>query len=429
MRLLAPIHHPVSRLQLVLLGLVVATLLWTCAVLARTPAAIASIGLGVLWLFRFEWSTSSPVRLHSGALHQAKAYFARLDYSLLGVLPIAYGLSLLWAGDPSFTLKHIRITLTLLSVSGVLFVYRNHIAHYRQWAWWTLVAFASVGALGCIVYFYANETALIHLLGTGSAVPTPRAHVRTATLFAFAGLAATHLLAQRNPGFGLRVLAGLALLLNVLAIHVIAVRTGVVLLYLGISLYAVRWVINRLRSRQAVAAVLVLIACALLAATQLPSVQRKWAYTKYDFEQRHSPEALRYSDASRVISLEAALTIIQEDVLLGAHERGLREEMRAAYAKTGFAEAYLLPTNQYLFSWALCGVLGLLAVLAFFIAPMLETGWWRRPLLLEYLVLIALLCLVETPFANDVGVALSVLVVCFAKAGPVPNSTNRPRDA
>ena len=416
-----------------LLGLVVATLAWGCSVTARTPAAIAAIGFGVLWLLRFEWHPSRPVRLWAGAPVAALAYARRLDYSLLGLLPVAYAGSLLWAGEFAFTLKHLRITLTALGVSGVLYIYRDALAPYRRWGWYLLLGFAGITALGCVVYVLANQGAITPTLGMGSAVPTPRAHVRTATLFAFAALAGAHLLVSGRRRTSTRLLVALATATCILAIHAIAVRTGIALLYLGLALYALRFAIGRLRSPWAVALLCVGIAGLGSAATQLPNVKRKLEYMRYDLEHRDDPDALRFSDASRIISLEAALAIIAEAPLRGAHTEGLREEMRTAYAKTGYPEATLLPTNQYLFSWGLAGVPGLLGVLAFFVGPMLEPGWLRRPLLFEYLALTGALCLVETPFANDVGVALSVLVVCFAKAGPVPptgpRATNPARDA
>ncbi len=422
MRLLAPRTEPVSPLHVGTLLVAIITVAWTTTAYARAPYSIAVIIMGALCLVRLNWQ-AVPIRWWRGAPEAAWAYFRRLDYSLLAALPVAYAVSLLYAGDLELPGRFLRVALPMLGASGAFYVMRKPLKRFIPLLWLAFLVFAAVAAFAALVYVLHNHEALIVALGKGRAVPLPLAHVRAATMLAFASLVGVYVLSSsafaqnitRRATNLIKIVALIATSLCIVAVHLIAVRTGLILLYIGLLMYGFRWLLQRYTIWRATVGVVALVLVLGSIAWQVPTVQRKIDYTLYDLSQIGKPSASSYSDGARYESFRAAWHIISAAPLLGAHQKGMDEEMNAAYARMGQEQVLFLPTNQFLFSWVLAGLPGLLGVILFFVGPMLEAGWWRRPLLLEFLVMIAALCLVETPFASDVGVGLSILMVCLAK--------------
>ena len=91
--------------------------------------------------------------------------------------------------------------------------------------------------------------------------------------------------------------------------------------------------------------------------------------------------------------------------------------MASAYAKTGNANIDHPPHNQWLYSWVAAGLPGLIGVCALLIAPLLDSRFWRKPLLAEGWLMVAALFLVEAPLESDIGIGLCLLALYFPKLG------------
>ena len=417
---LAPASTPPSPLHAGLTVLAVATMLYTSVVQARIPGSTAVIALCALAFTRAEWSLAGPwpLRLWAGFPAVVRGYLRRPGYWLPALLPLAYLLALAWSADPWFGARHVRIASVCLGVPLATFALRGVLLRYRRALGWAFVAFATVAALAAAGYVLLNQEALIVALGKGRAVPTPIGHTRFSATLAFAVLAALSLAAsagELSPKPELRRGLALACALALAAgLHVIAVRTGLVVLYAGLALAGARWLLGRVSPWVALPLLAAGIAGAAALATRVPSVARKLAYTQYDLEQLRAGDAATYSDASRLLSARAALDIIGDSPLTGAPRGLLREEMTARYHAMGHPEAHHLPTNQYLFSWALAGLPGLVGAVAALFGALWRRRWWRVPLLAESCVLSGLIALAETPLAADQGAAFTMLAIYLA---------------
>ncbi len=416
---IAPASEPPSPLHTGLVLFLTAAWIWTLTQHARVPLSVAVIGLGVLSVFRVR---ADGAFLHpwAGAPRALLRYLRRLDYSFPALLFLGYLVSAAWSEDARFVSTHLKLSAQLVGLPAAFLLLQNIYRRYQRVFWALFVGFAAVSTVAVLLYIFPNEGALLAALGQGKAVPTPIQHVRYATMLALATVVGVSL--ATRPGSGAVVRWGLVLAAacTLVTVHLIAVRSGLITLYLGLGILSVRLAFTRLRWQVALASVTLLVVVGGTAMSLLPTVQRKLQYTYYDMEVAGSEEEVGMSDAGRWYSLRAGLAIVGRDPLRGAPDGRLGDAMRAGYELEGRPELYLLPTNQFIFSWAAAGLPGLLGTLAVFIAPLLERGWWRRPILLEWLVMLLAVCAIETPLESDVGAGLAMLGIYLAKASPIP---------
>ena len=413
-------------------------LAWGCTVYVRAPLAIVQIVLALLAV--------GAVTRHRGlpGLRDALSGFWRATPRVLpALLPVLYLVPLLWSEVPLFTLRHAQLVLPALLLPFVGFVFDGVLTRWRGRLWFAFLVAAAVGGGATALYALGNAPALTVGLGQGQAVPTPLGHVRFASALAFAavigltlalgrghfpaaGGATTAAAAAANVGpwanrrAPRRWVAGALGLVALLAVHVIAVRTGLVLVYIGLAIAGLRLLTRRWRAVVVVPATVALAIVASAAAWALPAVQQRLAYMSYDLEQVDDPDAVHYSDASRVLSYRAAWSIVRERPLTGAPGADFRGEMQARYRAMGHPDAHLLPTNQFLFSWGLAGAAGLAGILLVFFGPLAERRWWRRPMLAETLAMLGAMSLVESPLASDVGLVLAFWMLTLAQVGTPP---------
>ncbi len=401
-----------------------AVLAWGCTVFVRAPLAIVQLMLAALTLYTGSRFLPGRAGLATPSIWRSWAAlftaFAKTRYrSLSALLPIGYLVPLLWSEVPGFTLKHVQLVLPALLIPLACFVFDELLTRWRKRIWLFFLACAAFLGLVTAAYAWLNAPALALGLGQGQAVPTPLTHVRFATALAFAGVLGLLLASENKLGKPSRVLAGVLALISIVAVHFIAVRTGIVLFYLGALVLLVRLLSRRWSVGMVAVAFLVLGVAGATAAWQFPAVQQRIAYMQYDLERADSPDATQYSDAARLLSYRAAWSIVEHHPITGSPKGDFRAAMRQHYAAMGHPNAHLLPTNQYLFSWGLAGLAGIVGLLAVFIGPLLEQGWWRRPMLAETLLMLAALCLVESPLASDVGLVLSFLMLGLSQVGGV----------
>ena len=392
----------VQRWSEPLFALVVLTWLWTLTVQARVPMSTAMITMASLTLVRGLGTPAGRAEVDQLPRHPLHYWPA--------ALLVAYLLVFAWTSTYRYAWERVEFASQLLLVPVAFFVWRAHLTRWRDAYVVALCGFAAAAAGAVAAYALANYDALVVALGQGRAVPVPRGqHVPFAVALAFAVLLGVDLLARRRGA--LRWWGGACAAVCALALHLVAVRTGLVLLYLGFAGYGMRWAWRRWGGLLAVGAAAGGLAVLALAALQIPSVERRVAYARYDLERATSERAGAYSDGGRVLSFRAALAVIADDPLLGAGPRGMGAAMAGEYDRLGLAGQRHAPTNQWLFSWTYAGLAGFVGVWCVLLTPLWARGWWRRPLVAEWMVLTGAWWMVESPLETAVGPALALAVL------------------
>ena len=158
---------------------------------------------------------------------------------------------------------------------------------------------------------------------------------------------------------GVKILCGIMAVIFVAYLHLLAAKTGLVMLYLLVLLGLSRLLYRR--QWKMVLLLLLLAAGGVGAAYKwVPTFATRIGYMKYSFERYRSGEASgNYSDPARLFSYMVASKIIQERPLQGWGAGNVVRAMDAGYNRWQprvATENRLVPHNQFLASAVIVGV-------------------------------------------------------------------------
>ena len=404
----------VERWSEVLFALVVLTWLWTLSVHARVPMSTALITIASLTLVRGLGTPGGRAEVDRLPVHP--------DYYAPAALTLAYLAALAWTEARGYAWERLEFAAQALLIPVAFFVWRRHFVRWGRAYLAVLIGFAAAAAVGVSAYALSNYGALVVALGQGRAVPVPLIqHVPFAVLEAFGALIGLHLATDRRGGWAWW--GAVCALACVVALHLLAVRTGLVLFYIGAAGYGLRWALGPVRPAVALVAVPTVLLATGALALQVPSVERRVAYARYDLARATGARAGMNSDGGRVLSFRAAAGVIADDPVLGAGAEGIAVAMEREYDRLGHAGLRHGSTNQWLFSWSHAGLLGFLGVCCVLLTPLLEGGWWRRPLVAEWIAMMAAWWMVESPLETDVGPSLALGILYLLKSGTSSSTT------
>lgn len=246
---------------------------------------------------------------------------------------------------------------------------------------------------------------VLKAISHGQSIDTPISHIRYSLLVAMAVVSSLYLAYSQEFGkrqsFWLKV-AGIYL---ILFLHVLAVRSGLVALYV-VAIYFLIVYLRQVRKPAHTFAFLISI-CALpvLAYLTIPSFKEKLAYTYEDVTRYQRQEWNAYSDAERILSVRAGLDIAQESPWIGVGVGDLRNRMRDYFYEYFDKDTFIMPHNQFVSVFAGSGLIGTVLFIFSLLVPFL-IGWTHRNFLFIALNLIILVSLmVENTFETSIGVA------------------------
>jgi O-antigen ligase len=290
-----------------------------------------------------------------------KAYFA---LSLLFFLVILSGL---WSENTQYCLERIRVRIPFLVLP---FAFANLVDLSKKQLqsvlyFLTLLLFFTCIFLG--IRFFINYETYMELLRQGQSIPVPRNHIRFNLILA-TGIVILGWL--RSQDFYLkytfeRIVQWIMLVFSFGFIHILAVRSGLVALYLAI-LFSLIWFV--FVSRRWVVGLLAFGVIALtpyVAMQNVPSFKRKIDYMRWDFGQYKEAKGSGYSDSQRIISLQAGWQLFKENPILGVGTGDLHAEMDKQVKNSfpEYTEAVKLPHNQFVYFLTATGLLGFLVSL------------------------------------------------------------------
>ena len=200
------------------------------------------------------------------------------------------------------------------------------------------------------------------------------------------------LLLRRN-GLASRALRGALLaaaVASALTLHILAYRTGLLVLYAGLLGYA-GWLLARRHRALGLGLVLLVGVAPWVAYHSLESVRQRWGTTIWDVEQYTQRSDINdYSLARRLAAIETARTVISQHWLLGVGPADTHAAMMAQYQWRDFG---LKPANrvevhnQYLEALMGGGVAGLGLLLALLFWPLTRPALRRDPAICFFIVI------------------------------------------
>ena len=346
----------------------------------RTPA-ILSLSL-IFFVYLFSGINSSNVGMWIG----------RLNTNLIFIV-IPLGIYLLGPYKRSFIDKALGI-FTLVNIIISIYLLTDYFYHFEE----------------------VNSSYL-----KGQTIHTPIIHVRYSYFVALSIVFSVYLFIKENIRVR-KYIYGFEAIFLILFIHIMAVRTGILSLYLSVVLIALYYAFVYRKYLIAFSSISVLIVLIVLSYNFLPSVKNKINYVKWDIKTTLDGSAKYHtSDRIRIYSIINGLKIVKDSPLLGSGIGDIEEDMDKKYNlnyKDLPKEMRFQPINQFVFTLSSMGIIGFVLFYGLLLFPLFYLKE-RYALLPVFYVLTFLTFLGETTIELMVGkTAFLVLLSLFICVAP-----------
>jgi O-antigen ligase len=358
------------------------------------------------------WQPDGSVRFAWRAIPAWNNWKSYPPYWLVAMPFLIVLLTAFWSSDATYTLERLRIKLPFLLMPFAFAAmprFSKREVYLLLFFLLGLMVVASlyVGANYLMDFDYINEQ-----MGKGHPLPTPSNHIRFSIVLGCAILAGGTLFYEkfylRHPRE--RWLIGGATLLLFAFIHVLSVRSGLLLLYVGMLTLAAIQIVRTRRWAWGIGALAVVVGLPLLSYQVLPTFRTKINYMRWDIQQHLAGKGANYSDSERLTSMSVGLQIGNEHPVVGVGAGDLKQEVRKVYAiQYPDLKAPKMPHNQFVTIYASAGILGLALFLLGFFFPLFYHRNYQTPLFLVFHVVIFCSCLIENTLENNYGVSLYLL--------------------
>ena len=276
-----------------------------------------------------------------------------------------------------------------------------------------LAVLCAIAAVSTLYTYYATPYYYEILLKQGRAIQPhllgikPIDHIRFSLLAALGCVAGFYLFLT---GFEqkYRFLWLLAALILFGTLHILAVRSGLLALYLCAFAAGLRQIFVQKSYKTAFFGLFLLCATSYTAVKLSPSLQAKYAYTHWELSEFWKNNTVgQNSDAGRLASIYVGLQIGNENPLLGVGFGDVGGKLPYYYAKHfPSAQKILLPHNQWAYQYAAGGILGVLALAAALFVPLFYKKNYTDFLFLMFSIVVFSSYLSESTLSTALGVAL-----------------------
>lgn len=375
------------------------------------PSLVMFLLIGSM-IIDFEWSPKWRLGLSKSLGEGWRNFWKYPPFWAMWGLWIVGALSYFWSEDTQEWANFFRIKLPFLALP---LVFASMPAFNRR----TLYTIFTIGfwvICGSTVYVWVKYLqdfeAINAQLFQGKCLPTPINYIRYGLTLAMALLIAIQIIKDKFTikyawEWRLNIILGIYLLGF---LHVLAVRSGIFTFYGAAAVWCVVEILKVKKYYLLGWLVVAGISLPTMAYLLLPSVQQKVAYSQYDWKMHKEGKGNDYSDSDRIRSLDIGWSIIKENPILGV---GVGDLERVKDEK--FAEKYpagtiaKLPHNQFVFTWASLGLVGLLGLMLGLLVPLFYQKNYKNTLFLAFNVATFLSFMVEYTLETSIGVAFFIL--------------------
>ncbi|NJN77162.1 MAG: O-antigen ligase family protein [Saprospiraceae bacterium] len=275
--------------------------------------------------------------------------------------------------------------------------------------YWLLIA-VTLSSIGTFIYYLSDFQFYTKELEHGRPIPTPIHHIRFSLLIAYTIIVGFWLLINQviYKYNWEKWLIWACIFFLFIWIHILSVRSGIVVLYVTLFLSSLQYVVKTKRYLLGLSVVLLILAAPFLAYTFVPSFKNRIDYAIYDFKNSQEGETKNFSDGERMVSLQIGMEIGNENPWFGIGIGNLDNEVKRIYTEKYPDFIVKRPHNQLLFFYAAIGIIGTIAFLLFFLYPLFYQKNYKDELFLAFYVIIFLSFMVEATIGNAIGTAFYI---------------------
>lgn len=283
---------------------------------------------------------------------------SRINPALLSLVVIFFiTLIGLWNSEnASHWLSRFRIRLPLLAMPVIFYYLPSEVKFWKPYILKCILAICVGYTFGVLINSWWDHTFFIQRVVAGSSIQTPmQDHVRFAQFIGMMSIVGLWEGIRLKDSF---ITVGSVLL--AVALHFIAVRSGLLILYIGlVSIYLLKWREISWHIKGLVFISLILFP--IIAVQNIESLKSKWYYTKWDMSQLKAGNVSDYSDGGRFVSYMVGWDIFKKNPLFGVGPGDMDDVVKERF-RTQFPEVKEAkqPHNQFLHTAASSGIIGLL---------------------------------------------------------------------
>ena len=274
-----------------------------------------------------------------------------------------------------------------------------------------LLVVLSISALPPLLDILQNHEVILDRISRGQPIDTPIEHVKYSMFLAYGIMSAliwtiyyrSELSTSQVKCFWI----GGAFLF--IMMHLLAVRTGLVILYASLIMLGVHVAWIRKIAFHKVAAAMVVGVVSVFLLIQTPMIKSKLGYMFYDWEQYANNGGANYSDSERLFSLKTGLALFSENVLLGTGIGDLFDSCEEVYQQQSRSAIINYPHSQFIYQLAGTGLIGFGLFIGGYLYPLIRRHNKFYFLLMTLYLNYTLSFLVENSLERSMSVAFFIV--------------------
>jgi O-antigen ligase len=275
----------------------------------------------------------------------------------------------------------------------------------------SMVLLAFFTSVWVLLNFYKHHDLYLDNFGKGGVLPTPTNHIRYSMIIA-SSLVLCFFFAIENwklkYAWERWIYTSLSLYFFIF-LHIVSVRTGLVVAYAGIVLLALFY-LKRISLWKKIVLAIIVILAPVVAYTTLPSFKHKIYYTIWDFKQYMKGEGTTYSDSERWESWRVGIEVGKQHLFFGTGTGKFRSEVSGYYHNVLQKEKWTRPHNQFINVFVIFGLFGLAVFIFMLVYPMTFKKFWSIAVIPTLYLMQLLSMMVEHPLDTEIGAGLFLLL-------------------
>lgn len=201
-------------------------------------------------------------------------------------------------------------------------------------------------------------------------------------------------------------------------LHLIAVRSGLLALYLIILAFGVQYIVRTKKFAWGALGLVLLVTLPIVAYYTVPTFQNKVRYMRYDMGRFMNGELQGdYSDTRRFTSMQMGIEAGRTNSFIGVgygDVTDMTQQMYQRYHPDIDPGDFLSPHNQFIYVFAGLGFLGLLVFIGAIVLPFYYMEAWRDPMALSVNIAMVSSFFTEHTLETQIGTAVYLIFLLLA---------------
>lgn len=328
---------------------------------------------------------------------------------------LIYGIILVsgfWSANTGRWLSLLRVNLPYIFLPLAFFLWPDFLLRHRKVIQRQFVWAGTVLSLYLFGYLMMHWDTVLIRIAEGGFFPVPVHHVRTSLFLAIAGMFCWEEVGRRRwLSKGFLWYSGLLLVL-ILGIHILTVRTGLVLFYGGTLLTL--FFNKNFHGRKGIVWMVVLVLLVVFAILFIPTIGEKWSYYQEDIRNYDSAAWWFYSDAVRWKSNIIGWEIFRDAPWWGVGMGDVLEEVHLRFYLQDGIRIWEYPHNLWITFLAGSGLVGF-GVLNFGLVRLFMVFYHRSlGVFIIIFIIYAISCFVENTLLTSLGCISFVMITLLA---------------